>query len=324
MAYSLRREPIGMWQVLYHGRKTVFGRVLILCWVVFLIAVVLLLVRPKSLGPALQPIFGPFVFLLVLTTMVCGAASLWKATRERPRTFQPKMAVGEEAAPKQPIGIRRMLVGIVVFSSFVWAFWIQKESVGYSAHTSDGVTRVSAGTSPMMLLWSVFGIVLFGILMKANVPTQLDEFQVPSMRRRFCAFLLDFWFALLTLSGIFGILPVLLEAQRTGVFQWHFERDYGTASDWVNVAAVFVFMGAILLYFALPLTRRKQTVGCWVLRLATTSPGGDVVYLPLSTALRRVIKEFMGLCSPWKTLGERDAQGRTWYDRDTGMMVIRY
>ncbi len=309
-----------MWHlVLYHGRKTVFGKVLILSWIVFAVAVVLLFTVPKFLGPIL-PIFGPFMFFLVLTTMVYGVVSLWKIARERHRTIAPR----ESTVHKQPMGMSRMLVSVALLSSFVWISWFQKESVGYSAHVTNGATRVSGGTSPAMLLWSAFGIFLFAFLMTVNMPTHIEEFQIPSMRRRFCAFLLDFWFAVVTLSGIFGILPVLLEAQRTGVFQWHFERDYGVASDWVGVAAVFVFMGAMLLYFALPLARRKQTVGCWVLKLATVSPSGDVLYLPLSTALWRVIKEFMGLCSPWKTLGERDTQGRTWYDRDTGLMVVRY
>lgn len=318
---ALETSPDDMWHlVLYHGRKNTFGRLLILSWIVFAVVTALLFVFPKSFGQT-QPAIGVFAPLLVLTTIAYGVLLLWRAGQVQHKTQGTGQING--VVPK-PSGAIRVLVGVVVLSSFVWFFWFQKESVGYSAQVSDGAMRVSAGSSPAILLWSCLGIVLFGILMKADLPKQIGEFQIPSMSRRLCAFLLDFWFALFTLSGLFGILPVLLEARRTGVFQWHFQRDYVSTSDWFNVAAVFVFMGAVLLYFALPLARRKQTVGCWVLRLATIRPSGDVLYLPLSVAMWRVFKEFTGVCSPWKTLGQRDAQGRTWYDRETGFMVVRY
>jgi hypothetical protein len=142
--------------------------------------------------------------------------------------------------------------------------------------------------------------------------------------RRVAAFLFDVWFVLFALIGISSFVHLLLEAQRTGVFQWHYERNYGVASDGADFAIVFINLAIIALYFVLPLARRRQTVGSWIFRLATLSAGESVLYLPLSTAMWRIFMEFRGLCSPVRTIKERDAQGRTWYDRDTGFTVMAY
>jgi hypothetical protein len=68
----------------------------------------------------------------------------------------------------------------------------------------------------------------------------------------------------------------------------------------------------------------SQTVGCWILRLATVNPDGYALILPCSVAVRRVWWEFRGLCSPIKSLKTRDAEGRTFYDIESGFAVIRY
>lgn len=68
----------------------------------------------------------------------------------------------------------------------------------------------------------------------------------------------------------------------------------------------------------------SQTVGCWILRLATVNDNGFVVSLPLGMALSRLWKECRGMLSPIKAFRTRDAEGRTFYDIDSGFTVIRY
>jgi hypothetical protein len=218
--------------------------------------------------------------------------------------------------------ILRSLAATAVVAHFIWFFWFNKESVGYFSETNNGATRIYGGTTPAHVLAAIFGIALFCILMTIEV--RVEDFQIPSIWRRFAAFLIDFYFSLFTLSSVGAIIPLLLEARRTGAFKWHFQRDHFVASDAVDTALVFVVMAGIIFYFALPLAWRRQTVGCFILRIATASAGGSVLYLPLSTALWRTYREFIGLCSPIRTIKERDSQGRTWYDRETGFMVVRY
>jgi uncharacterized RDD family membrane protein YckC len=216
----------------------------------------------------------------------------------------------------------RTLVAVALVSTFIWTFWFQKGMVGYSEQIADGRTRVVAGSNPMAVLLSVLGLFFYFALMKVRI--RVGESRAASLKLRGAAFLLDLWFLLLCVSGIGSIVSLLLEANRTGSFQWHFERDYSVPADNVSFVLVLVFLALVVLYFVWPLSRRRQTVGCWIFRLATISVGGDVLYLPLSTAAWRVYKEFIGLTHPIRTVKERDAQGRTWYDRETGFMVVRY
>jgi uncharacterized RDD family membrane protein YckC len=216
----------------------------------------------------------------------------------------------------------RAFVAVALVSTFVWFFWIQKEMVGSSQIIADGRTHVVANSNPTAVFLSVLGLFFYSFLM--NVEVRVGEWRAASLGLRFAALLFDLWFLLLCIGGIGSMYSLLLEANRTGEFQWHFERDYSVASDGFDFALVLVFLALGILYFVWPLTRRRQTVGSWIFRLATVSPNGDVLNLPFSTAAWRVYKEVIGLTHPIRTLKGRDAQGRTWYDRETGLMVVRY
>jgi len=217
--------------------------------------------------------------------------------------------------------IARLLAFAGVVSTFVWFFWFQQTSLGYIAETKDGVTSVSAGTTPRVIAISLVGLTLYCVLV--NTKANVIELHSAPMWRRTAAFAMDFWFALFTLSALFGLVPLLFEAVRTGVFRWHFQRDHWTPTDGADVALVLVFLATFVAYFLLPLMRRGQTVGCWVFRLATVNADGYVVYVPFSTAIRRLLAEFRGVCSPFKTFRTLDGDGQTFYDRESGFTVVR-
>jgi uncharacterized RDD family membrane protein YckC len=216
----------------------------------------------------------------------------------------------------------RSSVFAAVVATFIWAFWVDSGTIGYIAETKDGATTVSAGTRLGPIIVSLLSVVLYPFLVSRKVEVQNGR--IASMWRRAAAFAVDFWFALFTLSTLFGFAPVLLEARRTGVFHWHFQRDYAALSDRFDIVLLPAFMCAFVAYFAFPLMKGSQTVGCWILRLATVNDNGYVVYLPFSTAIRRLLAEFRGLCSPIRSFRTRDAEGRTFYDIDSGFTVIHY
>jgi uncharacterized RDD family membrane protein YckC len=218
--------------------------------------------------------------------------------------------------------IPRAFAGIGLVSSFVWFYWFQKNAVGYSSETKNGVTHVVAGSSPAVVSLSILGILLFIFLMTREV--HVETFQAASLRRRFVAFLFDCWFLLLTVAGTSSLLHLLIEALRSGTFRWRYEQESGVGPDGADTLLILVNLIVMLMYFVIPLARRRQTVGQWLLRLATVSAGGSVLYLPFSTALWRTYMASRGLFSPWRLLKETDAQGRTWYDRETGFIVVRY
>jgi hypothetical protein len=217
--------------------------------------------------------------------------------------------------------VPRALVGTALVSSFVWSYWFQKNPVGFISETKNGVTHAVAGSSPVVVSLSILGLFLFIFVMTRRL--QLETFQASSLKRRLAAFIFDCWYLLLTVVGVSSLLHLLLEAHRSGTFRWRYEIETATA-DGADAAIVLINLTVMFMYFVVPLARRSQTVGQWLFRLATVSAGGSVLYLPFSTALWRTFMAFRGLISPWRFLKETDAQGRTWYDRETGFTVVRF
>jgi uncharacterized RDD family membrane protein YckC len=218
--------------------------------------------------------------------------------------------------------LARFTVLAAIVSTFVWMFWFQRGTVGSFVRVEDGVANVSAGTAPVAIVVSVMALGLYCLLLKFKL--EIQDFRVASMWSRAVAFIIDFWFALFMLSGLLGLVPLLVEAARTGVFRWHFERNYTVPSDMATIPLILVMLCAFVGYFLFPLMMRGQTVGCWVFRLATVNADGYIVYLPFSIAIRRLLAEFGGVCSPFKTFRQRDEEGRTFYDRESGFTVVRY
>ena len=219
-----------------------------------------------------------------------------------------------------------LIVRLVVFAgvvwSFLWAFWFQRADIGSFTEVRDGVTHVSAGTSPLAILMSVLGLMIYCTLLNTRV--RVESFSVAPLWRRAAAFVVDFWFAGFTVCALSGFVDILLEANRTGIFRWHFQRYYLVSTDGASVVFVFVGLAAFVAYFLLPLMRRSQTVGSWIFRLATVNCDGFVVRLPLSIAARRLFASFRGLTSPLRTLRKRDEQGRTFYDIESGFTVVSF
>jgi uncharacterized RDD family membrane protein YckC len=221
--------------------------------------------------------------------------------------------------------IPRALAAIGVMATVAWVFWFQKGQLGYRAYGRDSAQYVTAGTTPIALVTSLVGIGLVFVLMRNEL--RIGEFQVSPLWRRYAAFLIDFWFSVYVFATVTTMIPLLFEAVRTHSFQWHFERDYWVPFDWAIVVLILAAIGVIALYFVLPLANRRQTLGFWIMRIATVNSDGSVVSLPLSTAFRRVYLEFTELLSPfslWRVAKGKDGHRGTSYDRDSGLMVVHY
>jgi hypothetical protein len=222
--------------------------------------------------------------------------------------------------PLSATGILRLTLLVCVGLSFVVIHLYHIGQVGNTMVLKNGETSISAGSHPAMLLWSALAIGLFVLLMVKEPNAAVEG--VPSRKRRILAFVIDFWFSLLTLSAIGALLPLSLEAARTGHFAWHFQRNYSVSTDGLSTVSIPLTMALMILYFAFPLTRGRQTVGCFIMRLRVAPPFGEQGCFTLRAALRRTLYAFFGLCSLYTRKWERDGQGRTWYDRETDCTVV--
>jgi len=223
------------------------------------------------------------------------------------------------------MNLLRAIVGFWMLLSFALDQIFRIGQVGYIAQSKGGKTYVSAGSHPVLLVWSAIAVVLFLVLMRTKASETPDG--VPTLPRRYLAFILDFLFIVSFVSTIGALLPLWIESTRTGHFSWHFVRDYYVpADDIFGFPFIFLSMTIMLLYFVWPLTRDKQTLGCFFLRLKVTPPFGDRGAFTFRDAVRRTWYEFKGVCSVWRMKEGRDSSGRTWYDRETncGVVLIRY
>jgi uncharacterized RDD family membrane protein YckC len=220
--------------------------------------------------------------------------------------------------------LRIAAVGLVGFS-FASMYVLHIHQVGFSLTTANGKSEVSAGSHPIMLIWFGLSIALYVALMVVNDDTV--AFGKATMKRRTVAFLVDFWFSLLGLSAFGALLPLYLEAIRTGHFFWTFERSYTESTDVLfGVPLILVTMGLMFLYFVIPLTKGKQTVGCLVMGIKVTPPFGEEGQFTFPQAVRRTWFEFRGLCTlPFNLFNLKDGRGsdgRTWYDIETNCRVV--
>lgn len=196
--------------------------------------------------------------------------------------------------------------------------------LGFATYETRDQVRVTAGLSPELLAWSVLALPFVIFLIKRRVPSDSED--VPSWRRRFAAFIIDFGVIFAAIAPPATLIPLGLEAARTGSFAWTFDRDSTVASDWLlGFPLAIGIMGAMLLYFAVPVVLGTQTVGCYLLRLKVVPVEG---WQPrLYDAMKRVVLGYVGLCmGPLTFWRGRGADGSTWYDRSTKFRVnlVRY
>jgi hypothetical protein len=161
--------------------------------------------------------------------------------------------------------ILRLFSVILVGLSFVLIQFFHVGQIGDSMEWKNGNTSISAGSHPAVLFWAVIAIALFVVLVVRKSGTVAEG--VPSSKRRILAFLIDLWFSLSVVSSVGALIPLLLETMRTGHFAWYFHRSYSVNTDALAAVASLLFMALLVLYFAFPLTRGRQTVGYLILRL---------------------------------------------------------
>jgi uncharacterized RDD family membrane protein YckC len=214
----------------------------------------------------------------------------------------------------------RMALTAWVILLFVLFYGVSIRQVGFSIHESDNAYHVSVGLHPFLLGWSIIAVFLFLAIM--HIEGQTSEDGMPGLRRRFLAFLIDFIFSLAVTSTFAAVIALLIEYSHARQFTWSFERNYSLPTDnTILFPLVVLTMALMFLYFVWPLTRGKQTVGAFIMRLSTTPPFGDKGCFTYREAARRVWFEIRGLTLFAVIKPNLDGQGRTWYDRETNCRV---
>lgn len=176
---------------------------------------------------------------------------------------------------------------------------------GFGGEWSDGKVAVSAACHPILLGWDVLGVLCFYVLVRRRDSPRVVGF--PGSGRRIVALFVDLYFGTTILASVGGLIILALEASRTGRFEWSFERQYAVTTDYfVAVPIDLLTLGLLFLYLAFPLTRGKQTVGCFIMRIKVEPASGSDRFT-LRQAVQCTWSECLALASlPFALIRGRD------------------
>jgi RDD family len=214
----------------------------------------------------------------------------------------------------------RWAFGAVVGLFLGLLFWISvfdseliPTTVGVSAGWTNGGYQYGGGTAPWLLGFAVMVLALYVLLMEATPIGPGTPF--PSVLRRLAAFWLDFIVAMSIVTAPLGLLAVILERRRTGVFQWSFEREtYATGDLAVAGFSVFACFAFLLFYYAVPVARRRPSPGACILGYQVLPD--DAERLTFRKAILRTLLGFLAVAAAPIALfvARRQKEGKFWLD----------
>lgn len=213
---------------------------------------------------------------------------------------------------------------IGLLGAFILATNVAENSTfGISSEwSSKSGYRLSAGTQPWALVFSLVAIGLYFLLMYIP-PARLSD-PLPVLFRRFVAFWLDFVLAIMAIAPILGIIPMLTEWKRTGVFRWHFERStHVTGDGYLAFGGVSVGFAALIFYYALPLFWSRPSPGTCIAGYQVVPDSG--IKLTLRTAILRTLLGFIAAAGAYfAPFAERNRkQGKFWLDKVFNTRAVR-
>lgn len=152
--------------------------------------------------------------------------------------------------------LRWLFLAVFAVGFFI-SLEIEPVALGVSMEWSNDSYRFAAGTHPSLL---AVALIIWGLhFLLYSTPKNLGK-PLPGVFRRFIAFFFDFYLGIMAIAPVVGLLPAILEARRTGHFEWNFERITPAPADAWLPSGGFILSGALLVsYFVLPLIRRRPT-----------------------------------------------------------------
>ncbi len=210
--------------------------------------------------------------------------------------------------------IRWFFTGVLGLVTLLAILFPAPVTLGASSTWTNGSYRFAGGTRPAALVLSVLLTILYFALMVA-APPELGG-SLPGVVRRFFAFWLDFFIAMMVIGPTFGILATIAEWRRTGVFVWMFERATPAPTDtWLTTGGASLVFVLLLFYFAIPLVRRRPSPGSCIAGYQIMPDEGQTI--TLGSAILRTIIGFLGV-SMWPLtpfIARQRKRGKVWFDR---------
>jgi len=212
---------------------------------------------------------------------------------------------------------------VAVMATFLaLSFVYEIPTAGVSTEWTNGRYRYSGGTTPWAIASALLVIGLYLLLMYAS-PRPTGQ-PLPGVFRRFVAFWLDFMLGTVAIAPVLGIIPLIREWRRTGVFAWTFVRTTPAPGDTLQTTiGVLCGFVALVCYFALPLIRRKPSPGACILGYQVIPLEGTTV--GLRAAVLRTLLGFIAVCAAYLApfVARDRKKGQFWLDKVFGTQAVR-
>ncbi len=216
--------------------------------------------------------------------------------------------------------LRWPLAGLVVV--IICAIGVNPPTtLGLNVETSNGQYGFAGGTQPWALCLAALIILAYFVLMYAEPsPSRIP---LRGLFRRFVAFWLDFFIAMMVAGPIAGILPTIVEWRRSGILEWSFQRNTPVASDSLVAWAAFIVAIVVLVfYFSWPILRGRPSPGTCILGYQVIPEDGTT--LSLRQALLRTLLGFIAVCGAFAAfVGRNQKSEQFWLDRIFGTRAVR-
>ena len=220
------------------------------------------------------------------------------------------------------LGFFRWVLGAVIALELVASFFLPNGagSLGVSAEWANDAYRFAAGSSVWAVALSVLNALLYLALMKWSVASEGKP--LTGVFKRWIAFWIDFIWVMTSAAPVVGLLPVFLEAKRTGHFVWAFERDTKAAGDVpVAIFAGLAILALVLFYFALPVLCARPSPGACLLGYQILPEDGKTP--TLAKAVQRSLIGFVAVCgAPLAPFVGGDKLIKSWLDERFGVKAV--
>jgi uncharacterized RDD family membrane protein YckC len=216
----------------------------------------------------------------------------------------------------------RWIFVAVVSTVLALSFVYEIPTIGVSAEWTNGRYRFSGGTNAWAIASAFLVIGLYLLLMYA--PPSATAQPLPGVFRRFVAFWLDFMLGMVAIAPVLGIIPLIREWRRTGVFAWTFVRTTPAPGDTLLATiGVLCCSVALVCYYALPLIRRKPSPGACILGYQVIPVEGTTV--GLRTAVLRTLLGFIAVCAAYLApfVARDHKKGQFWLDKVFRTQAVR-
>ena len=219
--------------------------------------------------------------------------------------------------------LRWLFLAVLAVAVFIGNVSSEPATFGISQQWTNGNYSFAGGTHPVALTFALIIAVLYLLLM-FSPPVNLGE-PLSGVFRRFVTFWLDFILAMILITSIIGILPALTEWERTGTFQWHFERTLHVPGDgWLTAAGAILLIPGLVFYFAFPLIRRRPSPGACITGYQIVPDEGTT--MTLRTAILRTLLGFIAACAAYLApfIARNRKKGKFWLDAVFGTRALKF